>query len=81
MCFYVLTEQAVAVAGGIIGGILLFVLLGITAYLLWKKFCHLRSYEKLINPVKTTNANAIFQDKANSEIQPKSTRYIFTFHF
>ncbi|NXS03010.1 SYT15 protein, partial [Oxylabes madagascariensis] len=67
------TEQAVAVAGGIIGGILLFVLLGITTYLLWKKFYLLFSYEKLINPVKTTNANAIFQDQANSEIQLKST--------
>ncbi|NWV44511.1 SYT15 protein, partial [Grantiella picta] len=67
------TEQAVAVAGGIIGGILLFVLLGITAYVLWRKFCYLFSYEKLINPVKTTNANAIFQEQANSEIQLKST--------
>ncbi|XP_015488077.1 synaptotagmin-15 isoform X1 [Parus major] len=67
-------EQAVAVAGGITGGILFFVLLGITAYLLWKKFSRLFSYEKLINPVKTTNANAIFHDQANSEIQLKSTR-------
>ncbi|XP_054132542.1 synaptotagmin-15 [Melozone crissalis] len=69
-----MAEQAVAVAGGIIGGILLFVLLGITAYLLWKKCCRLFSYEKLINPVKTTNANAIFPDQANSEIHLKSTR-------
>lgn len=68
-------------AGGIIGGILLFALLGITAYLLWKKFYRLFSYEKLINPVKTANANAIFQDQANSEIQLKSTRYIFSFCF
>ncbi|XP_014733435.1 PREDICTED: synaptotagmin-15 [Sturnus vulgaris] len=67
-------EQAVAVAGGIIGGILLFVLLGITTYLLWKRIFRLFSYEKLINPVKTTNANAIFQDQANSETQLKSTR-------
>ncbi|XP_057885307.1 synaptotagmin-15 [Melospiza georgiana] len=69
-----MAEQAVAVAGGIIGGILLFILLGITAYLLWKKCCRLFSYEKLINPVKTTNANAIFQDQANTEIHLKSTR-------
>ncbi|NXC66941.1 SYT15 protein, partial [Anhinga anhinga] len=67
------TEQAVAVAGGIIGGILLFVLIGITAYLLWKKFCCLLSYEKLTSPVTTTNANAIFQDQSTSEIQVKST--------
>ncbi|XP_026655331.2 synaptotagmin-15 isoform X1 [Zonotrichia albicollis] len=74
-----MAEQAVAVAGGIIGGILLFVLLGITAYLLWKKCCRLFSYEKLINPVKTTNANAIFQDQANSEIHLKSTSLTSSF--
>ncbi|NXX83297.1 SYT15 protein, partial [Urocolius indicus] len=67
------TEQTVAVAGGIIGGFLLFVLIGITAYLLWKKFCCLLSYEKLTSPVKTTNANAIFQDQSASEIELKST--------
>ncbi|NXS47438.1 SYT15 protein, partial [Balaeniceps rex] len=66
------TEQAVAVAGGIIGGILLFVLIGITAYLLWKKFCCLFSYEKLTSPIKT-NAKAFFQDQSASEIQLKST--------
>lgn len=81
MMFYVWTEQAVAVAGGIIGGILLFVLLGITTYVLWKKICRVISYEKLINPVKTMNANAIFQDEANSETQLKSTRYVFSFRF
>ncbi|XP_057277590.1 synaptotagmin-15-like isoform X1 [Pezoporus wallicus] len=69
-----MTEQAVAVAGGIIGGILLFVLIGITAYLLWKKFCWFHSYEKLTGAVKTTNANAVFQDQ--SEIQLKSTSLV-----
>ncbi|NWR71164.1 SYT15 protein, partial [Centropus unirufus] len=64
------TEQAVAVAGAIIGGTLLFVLIGITAYLLWKKLCHRLSYEKLTSPVKTTNANGIFQDPSTFEIQP-----------
>ncbi|NWW43472.1 SYT15 protein, partial [Pedionomus torquatus] len=67
------TEQAVVVVGSIIGGVLLFVLSGITAYLLWKKFCHLLSYEKLTSPVETTNANAIFQDQSTSEIQLEST--------
>ncbi|NXC33820.1 SYT15 protein, partial [Campylorhamphus procurvoides] len=67
-------EQAVAVAGAVIGGILLFVLIGTTAYLLWKKFCCLHSYEKLTSPVKTTNASAFFQDQTNSEMQLKSTR-------
>ncbi|KAM6067694.1 synaptotagmin-15 isoform 2-T2 [Chlamydotis macqueenii] len=69
-----MSEQAVAVAGGVIGGILLFVLIGITAYLLWKNFCHLLSYEKLTSSVKRKNANAIFQHQPTSEIQPKSTR-------
>ncbi|XP_069652222.1 synaptotagmin-15 isoform X2 [Haliaeetus albicilla] len=69
-----MTEQAVALAGGIIGGILLFVLIGITAYLLWKKFCCLLSYEKLSGPVKMTNANALFQDQSTSKTQLKSTR-------
>ncbi|XP_029887058.1 synaptotagmin-15-like isoform X2 [Aquila chrysaetos chrysaetos] len=69
-----MTEQAVALAGGIIGGIFLFVLIGITAYLLWKKFCCLLSYEKLSSPVKTTNANALFQDQSTSETQLKSRR-------
>ncbi|NXS91964.1 SYT15 protein, partial [Jacana jacana] len=55
-------------------GVLLFVLIGITAYLLWKKFCHLHSYEKLTSPVQTANANAIFQDQSISEIQLVSTR-------
>ncbi|XP_074780458.1 synaptotagmin-15-like isoform X2 [Athene noctua] len=64
-------EQAVAVAVGIIGGILLFVLIGITAYLLWRKFCCLLSYEKLTSSVKTTNA--VFQNQSTSEIQLKST--------
>ncbi|KAM9379758.1 LOW QUALITY PROTEIN: synaptotagmin-15 [Phaethornis superciliosus] len=68
------TEQGVDTAGGIVGGILLFVLTGITAYLLWKKFCCLLSYEKLTSPDKTTNANDIFQDQSASEIQPKTTR-------
>ncbi|XP_067155918.1 synaptotagmin-15 [Apteryx mantelli] len=67
-------EQVVAVAGGVIGGILLFVLIGITAYLLWKKFCLLSSYEELTSPVTTTPAKAILQDQSSSEIQPKSTR-------
>ncbi|KAK2523590.1 Syt15 [Columba guinea] len=67
-------EQAVAVAGGIIGGILLFVLIGITGYLLWRKSCHLLSYEKLTSPVQMTNTNGIFQDQSASEIQLKSTR-------
>ncbi|XP_050196168.1 synaptotagmin-15 isoform X3 [Myiozetetes cayanensis] len=74
MCFYVCIEQAVAVAGAVIGGILLFVLIGMTAYLLWKKFCCLLSYEKLTSSVKTTNASAFFQDQTNPEMQLKSTR-------
>ncbi|XP_010712479.1 synaptotagmin-15 isoform X5 [Meleagris gallopavo] len=67
-------EQVVTVAGSVIVGILLFVLIGITAHLLWKKFCLIYSYEEFPNPVKTTSVNAILQDQSSSEIQPKSTR-------
>ncbi|XP_065494986.1 synaptotagmin-15-like isoform X2 [Caloenas nicobarica] len=68
-------EQAVAVAGGIIGGIFLFVLIGITGYLLWKKFCYLLSYEKLTSPIQMTNTNGIFHNQSASEIQLKSKRF------
>lgn len=73
----VCTEQIVTVAGGVIAGILLFVLIGITAYLLWKKLCLIYSYEELPNPVKTPPVNAILQDQSSSEIQPK--RYVILF--
>eukprot|EP00076_Gallus_gallus_P048477 XP_421499.4 synaptotagmin-15 isoform X1 [Gallus gallus] len=67
-------EQVVTVAGGVTVGILLFVLIGVTAYLLWKKLCLAYSYQELPNTVKTTPVNAILQDQSSSEIQPKSTR-------
>ncbi|XP_037255139.1 synaptotagmin-15-like isoform X1 [Falco rusticolus] len=69
-----MAEQALAVAGGVIGAILVVVLIGTTAYLLWKKFCCLLYYEKLTSPVQTRNANAILQDRSTSEIQLKGTR-------
>ncbi|NXF92542.1 SYT15 protein, partial [Eubucco bourcierii] len=64
----------VAVVGGVIGGILLFILIGITTYLLWKKFYYLLSYQKLMSTVKPTNGNGTFQEQLTSEIQPKSIR-------
>ncbi|KAM8806435.1 synaptotagmin-15-like [Eudromia elegans] len=67
-------EQVIAVLGGVIGGILLFVLIGITAYLLWKKLCLFSSYEELTTPVTTISAKTILQKQSSCEIQPKDTR-------
>ncbi|NXA56206.1 SYT15 protein, partial [Nothocercus julius] len=67
------TGQVIAVLGGAIGGILLFVLIGITAYLLWKKLCLLSSYEELTSPATTTPAKALLQNQSSSETQPKDT--------
>ncbi|NWX96117.1 SYT15 protein, partial [Nothoprocta ornata] len=65
--------QVIAVLGGVIGGILLFVLIGITAYLLYKKLCLFSSYEELISPITTTPAKALLQNQSPSETQPKDT--------
>ncbi|XP_019411262.1 PREDICTED: synaptotagmin-15-like isoform X1 [Crocodylus porosus] len=67
-----------AVAGGVIGGILLFTLIGIALYLLWKKLCFLPSYEELVNPVTPPCLEPSLQDQnltqSSPAIQPKSTR-------
>ncbi|ETE69023.1 Synaptotagmin-15 [Ophiophagus hannah] len=44
-------EQAVAVAAGVVAGLLLLVLLGIAAYLFWKSRILKASYEELTGPV------------------------------
>ncbi|XP_030426875.1 synaptotagmin-15-like isoform X1 [Gopherus evgoodei] len=71
-------EQVAAVAGGVIGGILLLILIGIAAYLLWKKICLLPSYEELTNSVTPTHPDASLEDQTltqpSSVIQPKSIR-------
>ncbi|XP_039199320.1 synaptotagmin-15-like isoform X1 [Crotalus tigris] len=46
-----MSEQAVAVAGGIVAGLLLLVLLGLAAYLFWKSKYLKGSYEELTDPV------------------------------
>ncbi|KAJ1143785.1 hypothetical protein NDU88_010089 [Pleurodeles waltl] len=46
-----MAEQAVAVAGGVIGGVLLLVLVGIAAYIIWKRICTPPAYEELFNVV------------------------------
>ncbi|XP_025066764.1 synaptotagmin-15 isoform X3 [Alligator sinensis] len=67
-----------AVAGGVIGGILLFTLIGIALYLLWKKLCFLPSYEELANPVTPPCLEPSLQEQnftqSSPAIQPKSTR-------
>uniref|UniRef100_A0A6J0TZP3 Synaptotagmin-15 n=1 Tax=Pogona vitticeps TaxID=103695 RepID=A0A6J0TZP3_9SAUR len=45
-----MSEQAAAVAGGVVGGILLLVLIGIAVYLCWKKAHRKASYEELTGP-------------------------------
>ncbi|XP_074856208.1 synaptotagmin-15-like [Carettochelys insculpta] len=73
-----MSEQVAAVAGGVIGGLLLLILIGIAVYLLWKKICFLSSYEELTNSVTPTHPDASLQDQTlaqpSSIIQPKSTR-------
>ncbi|XP_075790933.1 synaptotagmin-15 isoform X2 [Pelodiscus sinensis] len=74
-----MSAQVAAVAGGVIGGILLLILIGIVVYLLWKKMCLLPSYEELTNSVTPTHPDAAsLQDQTlvqpSSIIQPKIIR-------
>ncbi|XP_038267449.1 synaptotagmin-15-like isoform X3 [Dermochelys coriacea] len=73
-----MSEQVAAVAGGVIGAILLLILIGIAVYLLWKKICLLPSYEELTNSVTPTHPDASLEDQTLSQqssvIQPKSIR-------
>ncbi|XP_074814851.1 synaptotagmin-15-like isoform X3 [Natator depressus] len=73
-----MSEQVAAVAGGVIGAILLLILIGIAVYLLWKKICLLPSYEELPNSVSPTHPDASLEDQTLSQqssvIQPKSIR-------
>ncbi|XP_034633307.1 synaptotagmin-15-like isoform X2 [Trachemys scripta elegans] len=73
-----MSEQVAAVAGGVIGGILLLILIGIAVYLLWKKICLQPSYEELMDSVTPTHLDASLEDQTltqpSSVIQPKSIR-------
>ncbi|XP_067409033.1 synaptotagmin-15 [Emydura macquarii macquarii] len=73
-----MSEQVAAVAGGVIGGILLLLLIGIAVYLLWKKIRLLSSYEELTSSVTPTHPDASLQDQTltqpSSVIQTKSIR-------
>ncbi|XP_068114910.1 synaptotagmin-15-like [Hyperolius riggenbachi] len=44
-----MSEQVAAVAGGVVGGVLLLFLIGIGVYFLWKKRCIGPSYQELLN--------------------------------
>lgn len=66
-------EQAVAVAGGVVAGLLLLVLLGIAAYLFWKSKYLKASYEELTDPV-----NSILQEPEVAQstlVPPQNARY------
>ncbi|KAL7990308.1 hypothetical protein Chor_013738, partial [Crotalus horridus] len=68
---FVYPEQAVAVAGGIIAGLLLLVLLGIAAYLFWKSKYLKGSYEELTDPVTPVLQEP---DVAQSTVPPQNAR-------
>ncbi|XP_069466890.1 synaptotagmin-15-like [Ambystoma mexicanum] len=73
-----MSEQVVAVAGGVIGGILLLALVGVAAYLLWKKICTSPSYEELFNVVSPSySETSIIEQSLNhpsTAIQPQQPR-------
>ncbi|KAM6443706.1 synaptotagmin-15-like [Liasis olivaceus] len=67
-----MSEQVVAVAGGVVGGLLLLVLLGIAAYLFWKSKHLKASYEELTDPV-----TPVFQDPdiaQSTSVPPQNAR-------
>ncbi|XP_053244238.1 synaptotagmin-15 isoform X1 [Podarcis raffonei] len=57
-----MSEQVAAVAGGVIGGILLLLLLGIAVYLFWKNVYFKASYEELTNPASPVQAPVRLQE-------------------
>lgn len=66
-------EQVVAVAGGVVAGLLLLVLLGIAAYLFWKSNYLKGSYEELTDPVTPVLQEP---DVAQStSVPPQNARY------
>lgn len=66
-------EQAVAVAGGVVAGLLLLVLLGIAAYPFWKSKYLKGSYEELTDPVTPVLQEP---DVAQStSVPPQNARY------
>ncbi|XP_053161079.1 synaptotagmin-15 [Hemicordylus capensis] len=57
-----MSEQAATVAGGVVGGILLLVLIGIAVYLFWKKIYLQASYEELTNSTSPVHARIGLQE-------------------
>ncbi|XP_029465291.1 synaptotagmin-15-like isoform X2 [Rhinatrema bivittatum] len=62
-----MSEQVVAVAGGVIGGTLFLVLISIAIYLLWKTLCLSPAYEELLNSVTPTHSNGGINDLTSVE--------------
>ncbi|KAM8924576.1 synaptotagmin-15-like, partial [Pelodytes ibericus] len=52
-------EQVAAVAGGVIGVVLFLLMVGVGAYILWKKVCIAPSYEELFNVATPTQRDNI----------------------
>ncbi|XP_056386802.1 synaptotagmin-15-like isoform X2 [Hyla sarda] len=60
------SEQVAAVAGGVVGAVLLLLLIGIGIYILWKKKCIGPSYEELLNVSSPTHTQTIGADHSIS---------------
>nr|XP_033797013.1 synaptotagmin-15 isoform X1 [Geotrypetes seraphini] len=73
-----MSEQIVAVAGGVIGGALFLILIGIAIYLLWKTLCLSPAYEELLNSVtprhSDTNINDLTSIQQTSGPHPNNSR-------
>ncbi|XP_015273029.1 PREDICTED: synaptotagmin-15-like [Gekko japonicus] len=73
-----MSEQVAAVVGGVIVGILLLVLIGIAAYLFWKKVYLQASYEELVSPSspveKSPGLQAPADAQSSSSVQPQNSR-------
>lgn len=54
--FYCSLEQVAAVAGGVVGALLLLLLISIGIYVLWRKRCIGLSYEELLNVSSPTHS-------------------------
>ncbi|XP_063290730.1 synaptotagmin-15 isoform X1 [Pelobates fuscus] len=58
-----MSVQVVAVAGGVIGGVLFLLLVGVCIYILWKKVCIGPPYEELHNVATPTHTDTITADQ------------------
>nr|XP_060623051.1 synaptotagmin-15-like [Anolis sagrei ordinatus] len=65
-------EQVAAVVGGVVGGIILLVLIGIAAYLFWKKVYLKASYEELVESASPVRQDTVATEASSSPHPPKA---------